>query len=57
VTAFQESKSLDEVTLKSLISSFKSHEIELMVDELVKKSKFVALNSTRSSFKALKAKE
>jgi hypothetical protein len=36
VTAFQESKSLDEVTLKSLISSFKSHEIELMVDELVK---------------------
>jgi hypothetical protein len=55
VTTFQESKNLDDVTLEDLISSLKSHELELMADEPVWKSKPLALNSTKSSSKALKA--
>ncbi|WJX24547.1 hypothetical protein P8452_13641 [Trifolium repens] len=55
VTAFQESKDLDTVSLESLVSSLKSHEMELMTDESTKKLKGIAL-STKSSSKALKAK-
>ncbi|KAK2452140.1 putative mitochondrial protein [Trifolium repens] len=55
VTAFQESKDLDTVSLESLVSSLKSHEMELMIDESTKKLKGIAL-STKSSSKALKAK-
>ncbi|KAK2373437.1 gag-protease polyprotein [Trifolium repens] len=56
VTAFQEAKDLDNVTLEDLISSLRSHELELMSDEPVRKSKSLALSSTKSSSKALKAK-
>ncbi|KAK2451204.1 hypothetical protein QL285_010275 [Trifolium repens] len=55
VTAFQESKDLDTVSLESLVSSLKSHEMELMTDESTKKIKGIALSS-KSSSKALKAK-
>ncbi|WJX62105.1 25S rRNA (cytosine(2870)-C(5))-methyltransferase [Trifolium repens] len=55
VTAFQESKDLDTVSLESLISSLKSHEMELITDESTKKMKGIALSS-KSSSKALKAK-
>ena len=55
MTAFQEAKDLDEVTLEDLISSLKSHEMELMMDESTKKMKGIALSS-KSSSKALKAK-
>jgi hypothetical protein len=55
VTAFQEAKDLDEVTLEDLISSLKSHEMELITDESTKKLKGIALSSKGPS-KALKAK-
>jgi hypothetical protein len=55
VTAFQESKDLDTVSLESLVSSLKSHEMKLMTDESTKKMKGIALSS-KSSSKALKAK-
>jgi hypothetical protein len=43
VTAFQEAKDLDLVTLEDLISSLKSHEMELMADDSTKKMKGIAL--------------
>ncbi|KAK2375014.1 gag-protease polyprotein [Trifolium repens] len=55
VTAFQEAKDLDLVSLEDLISSLKTHEMELMTDESTKKIKGKALSSKNSS-KALKAK-
>ncbi|WJX62100.1 hypothetical protein P8452_47132 [Trifolium repens] len=55
VTAFQEAKDLDQVSLEDLISSLKTHEMELMTDESTKKIKGIALSS-KSSSKALKAK-
>jgi hypothetical protein len=55
VTAFQEAKDLDEVTLEDLISSLKSHEMELMTDESTRKLKGITLSS-KSSSKALKAR-
>jgi hypothetical protein len=55
VTAFQEAKDLDLVSLEDLISSLKTHEMELMTDESTKKIKGIALSS-KSSSKALKAK-
>ncbi|KAK2351839.1 gag-protease polyprotein [Trifolium repens] len=55
VTTFQEARDLDEVTLENLISSLKSHEMELITDESTKKLKGIALSSKGSS-KALKAK-
>jgi hypothetical protein len=56
VTAFQESKDLDNVTLEDLISSLRSHELELMSDEPVKKMKSLALSSVQTSSKAAKIK-
>ena len=55
MTTFQEAKDLDQVTLEDLISSLKSHEMELITDESTKKLKGIALSSKGSS-KALKAK-
>ncbi|KAK2381034.1 hypothetical protein QL285_068675 [Trifolium repens] len=55
VTAFQEYKDLDTISLESLVSSLKSHVMELMTDESTKKMKGIALSS-KSSSKALKAK-
>ena len=55
VTAFQEAKDLDQVSLEDLISSLKTHEMELMTDESTNKIKGIALSS-KSSSKALKAK-
>ncbi|KAK2432209.1 gag-protease polyprotein [Trifolium repens] len=55
VTAFQEAKDLDQVTLEDLTSSLKSHEMELTTDESTKKLKGIALSSKGPS-KALKAK-
>jgi hypothetical protein len=54
VTAFQKAKNLDEVTSESLISSLRSHEMELMDNEPAKKSKSLYSN-LRSSSKVLKA--
>jgi hypothetical protein len=56
VTAIQESKNLNDLSLENLISSLKSHELELLTDEPVKKSKPLALKSSQKSSKALKAK-
>ncbi|MCI56944.1 aspartyl-tRNA synthetase, partial [Trifolium medium] len=49
VTAFQEAKVLKDVTVESLISSLRSHEMELQVDEPDKKTKSVALSSTKDA--------
>jgi hypothetical protein len=49
VTAFLEAKDLDEITLENMISSLKSHEMELMTDESTKKIKGIALSSKSSS--------
>ncbi|MCH90026.1 serine/threonine protein kinase SRPK1 [Trifolium medium] len=57
ITVFQEAKNLKDVTLESLISSLRSHEMELQVDEPAMKIKYVALSSTKIPFKTLKAKE
>ncbi|MCI56059.1 hypothetical protein A2U01_0077310, partial [Trifolium medium] len=46
VTALKISRDLNSTTLEELISSLKSHEIELEADEPRKKAKFVALKSS-----------
>ncbi|MCH87410.1 aspartyl-tRNA synthetase, partial [Trifolium medium] len=56
VTAIEEAKDLKKLSLESLINNLKSHEMVLKVDEPLKKSKSVALQSTKTSSKALKAK-
>jgi hypothetical protein len=56
VTAIQEAKDLDTLSLEGLISSLVSHEIELASDEPQKKMKSLALPATSGSSKALKAK-
>ena len=56
VTAIQEAKDLDTLSLEVLISSLLSHEIELASDEPQKKMKSLALPATSGSSKALKAK-
>lgn len=43
VVAIQEAKDLNKFRLENLISSFKSHEMEIMGDEPAKKSKSFAL--------------
>jgi hypothetical protein len=47
---------MDDVTHEDLISSLRSHELELMADEPVRKTKALALNSVQNTSKALKAK-
>jgi hypothetical protein len=46
VTALKVSRDLNSTTLEELISSLRSHEIELEADEPQKKAKSVALNSS-----------
>ena len=60
VTAIQEAKDLNVLSLDTLIGSLKTHEIELneAFEESDKKGKFIAFKSTQriaSSTKALKA--
>lgn len=59
MTSLKVSKVLNNTTLKELISSLKSHEIELEEGEPQKKVKFVALMSKGKlkKAKALQAKE
>jgi hypothetical protein len=49
VTALKISRDLNSTTLEELISSLRSHEIELEADEPVKKAKSVALKSSLES--------
>lgn len=58
VTALKLAKDLNKVTLEELISSLRSHEIELNEDEPQKKNKSVALKSRiKSESKALQVLE
>ncbi|MCI84071.1 3-deoxy-manno-octulosonate cytidylyltransferase, partial [Trifolium medium] len=56
VTAIEEAKDLKKMSLESLISNIRSHEMVLNADAAQKKSKSVVLQSTKTSSKALKAK-
>ncbi|GAU49294.1 hypothetical protein TSUD_89190 [Trifolium subterraneum] len=56
VTAIEEAKDLETITLESLISNLKSHEMVLNADAVKKKETSVALTLTKKSSKALKAK-
>lgn len=49
VTTLKLSKDLNKISLEELISSLRSHEIELEEDEPQKKGKFIALKSNKKS--------
>ncbi|MCI54807.1 hypothetical protein A2U01_0076057, partial [Trifolium medium] len=55
VTAIEEAKYIKKMSLETLISNLRSHEIVLNVDKSQKKTESMALQSKTSS-KALKAK-
>lgn len=55
VTAIQEAKDFNKLTLENLISSRKSHEMELIGNEPAKKSKSITMKSMEKSVKALQA--
>src|ERR1044072_1025175 len=57
VTALKVAKDLNSISLEELISSLRSHEIELQEDEPRRKVKSVALKSSTRKAKALQAKE
>src|ERR1044072_2492234 len=57
VTALKMKKDLNKISLEELISSLRSHEIELQEDEPRRKDKYVALKSSTRNAKALQAKE
>ena len=57
VTDLKLTKDLKNASLKELVSSLRSHEIELDQDEPQKKVKSVALKSTSGKTKAYQAKE
>src|ERR1044072_9482246 len=57
VTALKVAKDLNSVSLEELISSLRSHEIELQVDEPQRKVRTVALKSNFKKDKALQAEE
>jgi len=57
VTAIEEAKDLNTLSVEDLISSLKCHEIGLNEHEPIKKSKSIALKSRGKSTKALKALE
>src|ERR1044072_5613112 len=57
VTALKMAKDLNKINLEELISSLRSHEIELQEDEPQRKVKFVALKSSSRKAKALQADE
>ncbi|MCI55112.1 aspartyl-tRNA synthetase, partial [Trifolium medium] len=56
VTVIEEAKDLKKLILESLISNLRSHEMVLNTDVSLEKSKSVALQSTKTNSKALKAK-
>ena len=56
VTSLKLSKDLKNITLEELVSSLRSHEIELEEDEPQKKGKYVALRSRRERTKSEKNK-
>ncbi|MCI73170.1 aspartyl-tRNA synthetase, partial [Trifolium medium] len=56
VTDIEEAKDLKKLSLESLISNLRSHKMVLNADMPLKKSKLMALQSTKTSSKALKAK-
>src|ERR1044072_798017 len=55
VTALKMAKDLNKIILEELISSLRSHEIELLADEPQRKFKSVALKSSSRKAKALQA--
>src|SRR5580765_213999 len=57
VTALKVAKDLNSVSLEELISSLRSHEIELQADEPQRKVRSVALKSNFKKDKALQAEE
>src|ERR1044072_1436147 len=57
VTALKVAKDLNSISLEELISSLRSHEIELQEDEPRRKVKSVALKSSSRKVKALQAEE
>src|ERR1044072_4437251 len=57
VTALKMEKDLNKISLEELISSLRSHEIELQEDEPRRKVKSVALKSSYRKAKALQAEE
>src|ERR1044072_7399572 len=57
VTALKVAKDLNFVSLEELISSLRSHEIELQADEPQRKVRYVALKSNFKKDKALQAEE
>jgi len=57
VTAIEEAKDLNTLSVEDLISSLKCHEIGLNEHEPIKKPKSIALKSREKSSKALKALE
>ena len=57
VTAIEEAKNLNTLSVEDLISSLKCHEIGLNEHEPIKKPKYIALKSRGKSSKALKALE
>src|ERR1044072_9920470 len=57
VTALKMEKDLNKISLEELISSLRSHEIELQEDEPRRKAKSVALKSNSRKAKALQAEE
>ena len=57
MTAIEEAKDLNTLSVEDLISSLKCHEISLNEQEPIKKHKFIALKSRGKSSKALKALE
>src|ERR1044072_8232938 len=57
VTAFKMAKDLNKISLEELISSLRSHKIELQEDEPRRKVKSVALKSNSRKAKALQAEE
>jgi predicted transcriptional regulator len=57
VRTIQEAKDLNKLSLENLISSLKSHEIELVGDEQDKKSKSITLTSKGTSAKSLQSIE
>src|ERR1044072_4605994 len=57
VTALKMAKDLNKISLEELISSLRSHEIELQEDEPLRRIKSVALKSSSKKGKALQAEE
>src|ERR1044072_852448 len=57
VTALKVAKDLNQISLEELISSLRSHEIELLEDEPQRRNKSVALASKSRKTKALLAEE